>query len=169
MKPAWFLCLTLAFFGAVQAADDRGVAELTLGGAKITVDYGRPELRGRNMLSLARPGMVWRLGMNRATELSTAADLDFGGVNVPKGDYSLFAKKLGGEEWVLLFNSQTGLWGTSGYDSANDVAQVPLLFARTEDSQDALLIKFEKRSENDAHFVVQWGNTELRTSFRVAE
>lgn len=159
-----FIVLTLR-----SSSNDRGTASLTLKGKTITVDYGRPELRGRDMLARARPGMVWRLGMNRATTLSTAADLSFDDKLVPKGEYSLFARKLGRRDWVLLVNSKTGLWGTSGYDPSHDVAEVPLRFGTREESTDQLTILLEARGETSADLAVRWGQMELSTGFQIAD
>ena len=169
MKRVFWICLVFSLPGLAEAAEDRGSAELILSGAEVSVSFGRPELKGRDILSLARPGMVWRLGMNKATLLSSSTDLDFAGVRIPKGEYSLFAKKRGEDDWVLLVHSNTGLWGTSGYDPANDVAEIPLLFARTQDSEESLSIRLEKQSETKAQLVVQWGDTQLRTAFQIAQ
>ncbi len=74
--------------GAAQG--NRGKAELKTGAGSITVDYGRPVLKGRDMLSQLKPGDFWRMGMNQATTLTTPVDLTFGGTKVRKGSYSLF-------------------------------------------------------------------------------
>ncbi len=149
-------------------ANDRGVAALTLAGASISIDYGRPTLTGRDLLALARPGLVWRLGMNQATTLSSSADLDFGGTLVRRGQYSLFAKKESAKEWVLHVSSQTGLWGTSGYDEKSDVASIPLRSATLTEPIDKLTILLEKRSGNRADLAIRWGEKELRASFQVS-
>ncbi len=150
------------------AANDRGVAALNLSGESISVDYGRPDLVGRDLLALARPGLVWRLGMNQATTLSSSADLDFDGQLVRRGNYSLFAKKESAKEWVLRVSSQTGLWGTAGYDEKNDVASIPLRGASLPAPIEKLTILLEKRSEDRGDLAIQWGERELRASFRLA-
>ncbi len=149
-------------------ANDRGVTALTLAGESISIDYGRPTLTGRDLLALARPGLVWRLGMNQATTLSSSADLDFGGTLVRRGQYSLFAKKESAKEWVLHISSQIGLWGTSGYDEKSDVAAIPLRGATLSQPIDQLTILLERRSENRGDLAIRWGEKELRTSFQLA-
>jgi hypothetical protein len=94
------------------AAQSRGKAEAVVGGKKVSVEYGQPELKGRDMLAKAGPGMVWRFGMNEGTTLTTEADLQFGSVSVSKGAYTVFAKKVSEDTWHLVLNKQTGLWGT---------------------------------------------------------
>ena len=100
----------------------RGKAEMKAGSGAITVDYGRPSLKGRDMLSQLQEGTFWRMGMNRATVLTTPVDLSFGKIRVAKGAYSLFLKKTG-DAFELVLNSQTGQWGTQ-HDPAKDVHSI---------------------------------------------
>ena len=96
---------TLACAGAVllsavlvaptSAQATRGKAELKAGTGTITVDYGQPALKGRDMLSQLKEGSFWRMGMNEATVLSTPVDLMFGSTKVAKGSYSLWLKRTG--------------------------------------------------------------------------
>ena len=88
----------------------RGKATATIGSAQVSIDYGRPALRGRtiqDMLGQLPEGGFWRLGSNKSTTFSTSADLDFGGTTVPKGDYSLWAQKQADNSWKLVFNTQS--------------------------------------------------------------
>ncbi|MDH5233649.1 MAG: DUF2911 domain-containing protein [Gemmatimonadota bacterium] len=91
----------------------------------VTIDYGQPHARGRDVPSeLMKDGTVWRTGANAATTLTTEADLTIGGAKVPKGAYSLYTIREGGK-YVLIINSNTGQWGTD-YDASKDFARVPL-------------------------------------------
>jgi len=109
------------------AIGDRGDASATFGKATVSINYGRPKLQGRDMLAQATDGMVWRMGMNEATAIKTDADLKFGATVIPKGNYSLFMKKTGAEQWELIFNKKTGTWGTE-YSAADDLASRDLSF-----------------------------------------
>ena len=71
------------------AVVDRGAAEATVGGAQVSITYGRPELKGRDMLGMLADGQVWRLGMNEATVFETDQDLAFGDASLKAGKYSL--------------------------------------------------------------------------------
>jgi hypothetical protein len=100
----------------------------TLGRAAITVVYGRPSRRGRTILGGVVPyDEVWRTGANAATVLTTSADLNVGGVTVPRGSYSLWTLPARGG-WKLIINRETGQWGTE-YKPARDLARVDMAAA----------------------------------------
>jgi hypothetical protein len=65
------LSLSSVSLRPVQAQPSpRGSAEMTLNGSKISVDYGRPSMRGRKIMGELVPyGQVWRTGANRATPI----------------------------------------------------------------------------------------------------
>ena len=68
---------------------------------------------------------VWRAGANSATKLHTDADLDIGGITVPKGDYTLFVDISDPDNWELIVNKQTGQWGLA-YDKAQDLGRAKM-------------------------------------------
>jgi hypothetical protein len=111
--------------GAMGPASPRDTVRATVAGANITIDYGRPAKRGREIWGTLVPyDTTWRLGANAATQMRTDKDLDFGGVKVPAGFYSLFLYPTAEKAWLIV-NSRTGQWGTD-YDPSKDVARIPL-------------------------------------------
>ncbi len=159
------LCGFLA--AAVFAQGGRGKAELNAGGGGITVDYGRPALKGRDMLSKLNVGSFWRMGANQATVLTTPADLTFGSTKIAKGSYSLFLKREAADTYHLVFNSQTGQWGTQ-HDVSKDVAGVPMKAQTVASPVEVLTIDL-KPSSNGGTFVMTWGTTQLSADFAVAK
>ena len=103
----------------------RDTVRASIGGSEITIDYGRPTMRGRAIYGNVVPwDVVWRLGANAATQLTATKTLRFGSTNVEPGTYSLFA--LPSENgWKLIINKQHGQWGTV-YDQAKDLARLAL-------------------------------------------
>ncbi|MCZ6767770.1 MAG: DUF2911 domain-containing protein, partial [Acidobacteria bacterium] len=107
------------------ASSNRGTAEIVLGSTQASINYGRPELKGRNMLSQLPDGQVWRLGMNDATRFETNSDLLFGQTLIQAGRYSIWAKKVSSDDWRLIFNSEADISGLER-KAGNDIAETPL-------------------------------------------
>ncbi len=156
-----FSIFAILCFASVAFAQggERGTAEVTIHGKKISITYGRPELKGRDMLSKAPVGTVWRLGMNNATEIDTAADLDVAGTAVKAGKYSLWAKRVSDSEWHLCFHPKTGIWGappqTEGY-----VAELPLKLTTATASVDKMEIDLAEAG-GKAKVEIEWGTMVL--------
>jgi hypothetical protein len=161
---AGLLVAALAAPAAAQPA--RGQAELKAGGSAITVDYGRPSLKGRDMLSQLQEGAVWRMGMNQATVLKTPVDLRFGAVSIGKGDYSLWLKKAGAA-FELVFNSQTGQWGTQ-HDPAKDVASVSLAKEALASPVEMFTMELAPAPKGGT-LSLSWGATKLGAGFEIAK
>src|SRR6187455_2628405 len=98
----YVLTVSLGLTAAATAhSAPRGEARVTLAGKPIVVDYGRPALKGRDMLGKAEVGQEWRMGADSATTLKTPVTLTFGSTVVAPGDYVLKAKKTSDTEWML--------------------------------------------------------------------
>src|SRR5206468_6876895 len=88
------VAVSLSLAAAAAFSADRGEAKGTFAGKSVSIDYGRPNLQGRDMLGRAEVGTPWRMGADSPTRLKTAAELTFGpGVVVPAGEYVLTATK----------------------------------------------------------------------------
>jgi hypothetical protein len=158
----------LAAISVAQAG--RGTAEATVKGKKITIDYGRPPLGSHSVAELPVGG-VWRIGMNEATRIETAADLGVGATSVKAGKYTLWIKRTGESSWVLAFHPKTegsngkALWGappqTDGF-----IAETPLKLGKAQDSADQVTITLAD-AKGKAAFKVQWGTDVLSGSFDV--
>jgi hypothetical protein len=155
-------CLFIPSF----AQGNRGKAELSAGGGKIVVDYGRPSLKGRDMLSQLKDGDSWRMGMNQATTLTTPVDLSFGAAKIAKGSYSLFLTK-SGQTYELAFNSQTGQWGTQ-HDKAKDVAKAAMKSETLPSSVETFTIEL-KEAPKGGTFSLSWGSTKLSADFEAGK
>jgi len=146
---------------------DRGTAFLSVGEHEIVINYGRPELAGRDMLSQLQAGSVWRLGMNEATEIESTSALRAAGKTIPAGRYTLFARYLGGEHWELLFNQKMGQWGAFEHDPALDIASLPLSLERSSESTDRLTLGLEPQSHDSGRLTIAWGSLRLALDFRL--
>src|SRR6476659_7220800 len=147
------------WFGALNLA----------GPARITIDYGQPHLRGRNVIGM--PGVVpwdtvWRTGANMSTQLSTEVDLTIGNTFIPRGVYTLFSLPTR-NGWKLVVSKEVLQWGTD-YDATKDFARIDLRQRTLKEPIESLtfwLIPTPEAppSTTFAHGVLKfaWGTTEL--------
>jgi hypothetical protein len=120
MKRAIFYVLAAASLCRPAAAQPaaRGTAEGVIQGKKVTVDYGRLELKNRTLDALIGQlpaDRVWRVGVNDVTTLTTEAPLTVGGKKVAAGKYSVYIYAPATGDWSLILNSDPGIeLGTLG-------------------------------------------------------
>ena len=121
-------------------------------GGNITIDYGRPYLKGRVVGESVEPmaDAVWRLGADEATTLTTDRELMLGEATIPAGEYTLWAAHMN-DEFHLIVNSETGQWGTA-YNSDHDVAHVPMTVGELDPPAEQLVI-----SIGDGALGFEWG------------
>ena|SRR5579871_5874611 len=156
-------CLLLAavavFSQDKKPLSPRDKAQFTFAdGKKITVDYGRPSMRGRKIMGGLVPyGEVWRTGANEATGFVTEAKLTIGGKEVPAGKYTLYTLP-SAAGWKLIINKQTGQWGTE-YDEKQDLARIDMKTTKLDKPVEEFTISFDKSGGNGAVMKLAWENT----------
>jgi hypothetical protein len=114
----------LAFVGCTQDKSKRpsppALAEGTIDGVKIKIDYSQPGAKGRKVMGGLVPyGDVWRTGANEATVIEFDKNVKIEGQALPAGKYTLFT--IPGEgEWTIIFNKKLGQWGSYDYNKNKD-------------------------------------------------
>lgn len=144
----------------------RGGGEFDLYQGTITLDYGTPQKRGRDIWGALVPfGRVWRTGANQATHLTTTEDLLFGDLLVPAGAYTLYSipEATGG---VLIINRQTGQNGQV-YNADRDLGRVPFRTAPLPEPVESFTIRAEDRGDGPALRLL-WDRTEYYVPIRQA-
>jgi DUF2911 family protein len=129
--------------------------------AGIWVDYSRPALRGRDVWKNGVLGdTLWRTGANAATQFHTDADLVVGGQTIPAGTYTLWTHTMkDGSQYELVFNKQTGQWGTE-HHAEQDLVRVPLTVSPLSPPAERFTIAVD-----DAAIKLLWGSQQLATSY----
>jgi hypothetical protein len=129
MRIAAFCLLVGAFLCGQAAPNDakRGTAEGSIRGKKVTIEYGRPELKGRALdalLAQLPEDRVWRAGTDQVTTFATEGPLVLeclsgaacsrvrapaGGRRVPAGKYTLYVSAPSNGAVALILNSDPGI------------------------------------------------------------
>jgi hypothetical protein len=92
----------------------------TLKAKDLTVTYGRPYKKGREIFGKLEPyGKVYRCGADEATQITFNHDATFGGKPVKAGTYTLFVIPEE-KQWTIILNSKLGQWGAYDYDKNKD-------------------------------------------------
>ncbi|QQS47861.1 MAG: DUF2911 domain-containing protein [Acidobacteriota bacterium] len=151
-----------------QPRSPRMSAEMTLEGKKISVDYGAPSMRGRKIFGELVPyGQIWRMGANKATHLTTEADLILGGVSVPAGAYTLFI--LPSESGMkMIINKQTGQWGIPykpEYEKT-ELSRVDMKVEKTKAPVEQMVISLASAGRGGV-LKLDWENTSASVAFSI--
>jgi len=143
-------------------------ASIDVNGKTITINYGRPSLKGRKAVggSLAPYGKVWRTGADEATTLTTTGDLDIGGLAVPAGTYALFTIP-GENKWTLIISKNSKQWGAFSYKESEDFGRVDMTPRKLSSPVEQFTIALEPAAGNKATLKMSWENTELSVPITV--
>ncbi|MGH7519350.1 MAG: DUF2911 domain-containing protein [Gemmatimonadales bacterium] len=139
----------------------------SVGGKTVKVCYGRPSLRGRQMLGgEAVPfGKVWRTGANEPTMIHATGPLTVAGLKVPAGTYSLYTVP-GKSEWEIVVNRSTTQWGEES-NYTDEVRKQELGRAKVKPESiaapvETFTIRAEPPSGETKALVLEWEKTRVR-------
>lgn len=128
----------------------------------IKIVYSRPQLKGRELSTLAPNGKVWRLGANEAAELTLYTDMKLGNKSVKAGTYTFYAIP-GDKEWTAIISKDLNVWGSYFYDEANDVARLSVPVTSGEPVEAFSIIFEEANGSIQMHLA--WGTTRVAVPF----
>jgi hypothetical protein len=142
--------------GSVKSLSVRDTARAAIGEVVLTVDYGRPLLRGRTLLGDVIPyDRVWRTGANAATQFSTPAPIKLAGLTVPAGTYTLWTvPHANGVD--LIVNKQNGQWGTE-YHASRNLGMVRMTSETGSAPVEAFAISIVPKDYHHGTLVLEWG------------
>lgn len=138
-------------------------------GAEITIDYGVPMKRNREIFgALVAYGQVWRTGANQATHFTTTRDLVVGeeGLVVPAGTYTLFSIPEA-DHLTLMINTRTNINGQS-YRADADLGSVRMRRESVDDVVEPFTIAVEDTPAGGTLSLI-WDRTAYRVDFTVRQ
>ncbi|OAD91606.1 asparagine synthetase B [Aequorivita soesokkakensis] len=134
LLPIFFIALSIFSFQNLQAQNfpEMDASPMDLAMARpdkksqplARVIYSRPQKKGRDIFGGVVPyGEVWRTGANEATELDIYVPLKLGSTILKPGTYTLYTIP-DEDNWTIIINSDTNVWGAFSYKKEKDVARI---------------------------------------------
>ncbi|WP_035455397.1 DUF2911 domain-containing protein [Algoriphagus terrigena] len=137
---------------AQEKASPAKVAEGTVAGSKITINYSSPAVKGRTIWGDLVPfGQVWRAGANEATTFTTTKDITVQGKKLPAGTYGFFIIPSESGQSTFIFNKVAKQWGAFDYDAKQDVLRVDVPSGQGSTLEERLVYEVKPDS-----FEVRW-------------
>ena len=142
-------------------------SEWTVDGANISIEYGRPFLKGRTPGKDVDPyeGREWRTGADEATTIVTNRALKFGTLSVPAGTYTLYTVPVKGT-WHLIVSNATKQWGIPYPGKEKDFGRAPMTMSKPAKPVDQLTISIDDTPAGGT-LHIDWGATRASIPFTV--
>ena len=137
----------------------------TVDGAQLSIEYGRPFMKGRPEADLMPAGKPWRTGADVATILTTDKPLKFGTLSVPAGSYTINTQP--GAEWQLILGklADPKQWGVP-YKPELELGRAPMKAAKTKMPVEQVTISVDDTPAG-ATLRIEWGTTSASVPFTV--
>ena len=140
-------------------------SQWTIDGAHLSIEYGRPSLKGRPESTLMPPGQPWRTGADVATILATDKPLKFGSVTLAPGSYTINTQP--GAEWQVIFGKlgDPKQWGVP-YKPELELGRTPMKTGKTAAPVEQLTISIDDTPAGGT-LRIEWGTTSVTAPFTV--
>lgn len=139
----------------------------TIDGANISIEYGRPFLKGRTIGKEVAPyGTEWRTGADVATIITTDKPLKFGAVSLAPGSYTINTLPTE-KQWTLILGrlSKPGQWGIP-YQKDLEIGRTPMTLGKTKAPVENVTISVDDTPAG-ATLRVEWGGVSVTAPFTV--
>ena len=166
-----FLALSVAAYSqfTLPAASPRQKVEQQFSMSNITVDYGRPGVKGRKIFGDLVPfGKVWRAGANSSTKITFEQSVNFGGKTVSAGTYGLFVIPTE-KEWKVILNKDSQQWGAYTFDEKQNVVDVTIPVQKLAEKQEWFVSELNPVDDNSVNLVMKWDFTKVELPLKTGK
>ncbi len=141
----------------------------TVGLTDVTVEYSRPNMRGRTIFGDLVPfDKLWRTGANARTKVTFSNDVTVNGQTLEAGSYALFTKP-GASSWEVMFYTEADGGGTPReWDDSKVAAKLSTKVWPIEMPVETFTITIDDVKSGSANIGIIWGNTYVAVPFEVA-
>jgi len=137
-----------------------GSASGAAGATRITIEYHRPSVRGREIWGGLVPyGQVWRLGANEATTIAFSTPVKVEGTDVPAGTYALFAIP-GKDKWTFIVNKNAKQWGAFKYQQTDDLLRFDVV-PQLGNAVETMTFSIAPKAPTSASVEMEWAKVKV--------
>lgn len=170
---ALFASIAVSCIAAAQTTVSMGVGQggsphekttWTVNGATISIQYGRPYLKGRPEAQMMPAGEPWRTGADEATVITSDKPLTFGSLHLKPGSYTINTEP-GEKGWQLIIGKldAPGQWGTP-YLPKLEIGRAAMTVSKASASVEQVTITIDAKNPT---LHVAWGTTVAAIPFKV--
>jgi DUF2911 family protein len=154
--------------GQQQRASPHESVSATVDRADVTITYGRPFMRGREIFGALVPyGRVWCPGADEATTLESSRDLRVNGLAVPAGPHTIWMLPAAGA-WTLVVSKEPSGFHTRYHPDA-DLGRVELRTQTVAAPVEQLTFAIRAVPSGGGVIAMTWATTEVSAPFTVVQ
>lgn len=162
------LALPASAHAQIRASEAASVSQ-TIDGTKITVEYSRPRVRGRQPLwgtPAVQWGEIWTPGANWATTLDVSRDVKLDGHPVPKGKYSVWLVVRERGDWTLSLHPKARAFHMAHLDTMGAAVRFPVTVTEAPFTE-TLTWSFPDVRVDGGTLAMQWERKRVALDVRV--
>ncbi|QNM86013.1 DUF2911 domain-containing protein [Polaribacter pectinis] len=131
--------------------------EQKVGLTDVTIEYSRPNMRGRTIFGDLVPyGKTWRTGANANTKVTFSTDVTVNGTNVEKGSYALYTVP-NQKSWdIMLYSDANNSGLPKEWDDAKVVAKVSAEVVKMPMNIETFTITLDDLTNNSGVIGLLW-------------
>lgn len=159
------LSSTLIFAQITPAPSPGAAISQVVGVTKISIDYSRPSLKGREVFGKLIPfDKVYRTGANSSTKIETTGDITVQGQVLKAGKYAIMSIPTQ-TNWTIIFSKNLNV-SEQNYSASDDVLRVT---ARPQDVSpvETLTFDFSDVKDDGATLSFSWEKTKVSLAIGV--
>lgn len=136
----------------------------TAGYTRIEITYNSPAVRERKVWGGLVPwGQPWK----ESATISFSTDINIEGTMLEKGEYALFLIPKKGDEWVAVFDSDTGLQDFRNDDRTTEIARIKIPVKFVDTSKDRLSYEIVDQNPEQGYIKMAWEKARAYLRFRI--
>lgn len=173
LAAALAMCLAAAPQKSVQTGVGDGGSphfrtEWDIKGAHITIEYGRPYLKGRTIGKEVAPyGEPWRTGADQATVITSSKPLKFGKISLAAGTTYTINTLPSANGWELIIGKlgEPGQWGIP-YLPNLEIGRTPMKVGKVTAPAEQVTISIDPTAAGGA-LRIDWGTVSAAAPFTI--